>query len=96
MAAGYPRRISDSWGGVPNSLDAALVYKGKTYFFKAVFKHRLECFRFSCVRHEVVVVLLAGYHKTRTTYFVLSGKNYQKLFCLTLYFIHDNLLGCVM
>lgn len=32
----YPRKIRDHWTGVPNDLDAAMVYgiNGKTYFFK--------------------------------------------------------------
>lgn len=32
---GYPRRISEGWGGLPSNLDAALSWPdGKIYFFK--------------------------------------------------------------
>lgn len=32
---GYPRKISDDWGGLPGNLDAALTWSdGKTFFFK--------------------------------------------------------------
>ncbi|XP_049802932.1 matrix metalloproteinase-24 isoform X2 [Schistocerca nitens] len=35
VAAGYPRKISDSWQGLPGDIDAAFTYRnGKTYFFK--------------------------------------------------------------
>ncbi|KAH6938719.1 hypothetical protein HPB50_011993 [Hyalomma asiaticum] len=35
IADGYPRRISDDWGGLPGHIDAALTWSdGKTFFFK--------------------------------------------------------------
>jgi len=35
VAAGFPRRISDDWEGLPSNLDAAFTWKnGKTYFLK--------------------------------------------------------------
>lgn len=35
IADGYPRRISDDWGGLPGHVDAALTWSdGKTFFFK--------------------------------------------------------------
>lgn len=35
---GYPRRISEGWGGLPSNLDAALSWPdGKIYFFKVIF-----------------------------------------------------------
>ncbi|XP_075535845.1 stromelysin-1-like isoform X1 [Dermacentor variabilis] len=35
VADGYPRRISDDWGGLPGHIDAALTWSdGKTFFFK--------------------------------------------------------------
>ena len=42
MATGYPRKIANSWTGVPDDLDAALVYKGKTYFFKETFRNHVK------------------------------------------------------
>jgi matrix metalloproteinase-14 (membrane-inserted) len=36
VAPGYPRKISDSWPGLPSNIDAALTWKstGYTFFFK--------------------------------------------------------------
>ncbi|PRD22544.1 UNVERIFIED_CONTAM: Matrix metalloproteinase-16 [Trichonephila clavipes] len=35
IADGYPRKISDDWGGLEGNLDASLTWtNGKTYFFK--------------------------------------------------------------
>ncbi|KAL2735939.1 matrix metalloproteinase-14 isoform X1 [Vespula squamosa] len=35
IASGYPKRISNSWKGLPGNIDAAFTFKnGKTYFFK--------------------------------------------------------------
>ncbi|XP_026466648.1 matrix metalloproteinase-14-like [Ctenocephalides felis] len=35
VEVGYPKRISDTWRGLPGHIDAAFTYKnGKTYFFK--------------------------------------------------------------
>ena len=35
VAAGYPRKISNAWGGVPNDIDGVTTWaNGVTYFFK--------------------------------------------------------------
>ena len=34
IAAGFPRKISSTWVGLPNHIDAAISIAQKTYFFK--------------------------------------------------------------
>lgn len=42
LADGYPRKISEDWGGLPGDLDAALTWAdGKTFFFKVLF-HKFD------------------------------------------------------
>ena len=37
MDAGYPKKISSVWKGVPSNVDAAITWKnGRTYFFKGM------------------------------------------------------------
>ena len=47
---GYPRRISEGWGGLPSNLDAALSWPdGKIYFFKV---------RTRCLMTEICRVMI--------------------------------------
>ncbi|GFQ67428.1 matrix metalloproteinase-24 [Trichonephila clavata] len=74
IADGYPRKISDDWGGLPGNLDAALTWtNGKTFFFKKNEYWRFRNKKMDSGYPKSISVGFEGIPNSIDTAFVWSG-----------------------